>query len=38
MNDLEKYFKHNNKRHITKWSHYFEVYDRYFNRFRDKKR
>jgi hypothetical protein len=34
MNDLERYFQHNPGRMIHKWLHYFEVYDRYFSRFR----
>jgi hypothetical protein len=34
MNDLEKYFYSNKARLITKWSHYFDIYDRYFARFR----
>jgi cephalosporin hydroxylase len=37
MNDLEKYFKENNKRRIFKWNHYFEIYNRHFSRFRNKK-
>ena len=36
MNDLEKYFRQNNKRVISKWIHYFDVYDRHFSRFRGK--
>ncbi|MCF8257305.1 MAG: class I SAM-dependent methyltransferase [Flavobacteriales bacterium] len=36
MNDLEKYFRQNDKRLIHKWVHYFDVYDRHFARFRDK--
>jgi len=36
MNDLEKYFRENNKRLIHKWTHYFDIYDRHFARFRDK--
>ena len=36
MNDLEKYFRENNKRLIHKWIHYFDIYDRHFARFRDK--
>lgn len=36
MNDLEKYFRHNDKRLIHKWIHYFDIYDRYFSRFRNK--
>ena len=34
MNDLERYFRNNEGRLIHKWLHYFEVYDRYFQRFR----
>jgi hypothetical protein len=35
MNDLEKYFISNkNKRLITKWQHYFDIYDRYFSKYR----
>jgi len=36
MNDLEKYFRSNDKRLIHKWVHYFDVYDRHFCRYRDK--
>lgn len=36
MNDLEKYFRNNNKRLIDKWIHYFEVYDRHFSKYRGK--
>ena len=36
MNDLEKYFKKNKQRELTKWSNYFEIYERHFNRFRNK--
>ncbi len=36
MNDLEKYFEENNKRLIHKLSHYFDVYDKHFSRFRNK--
>jgi 23S rRNA U2552 (ribose-2'-O)-methylase RlmE/FtsJ len=36
MNDLEKYFYNNQGRLIHKWLHYFEIYDRHFNRFRGK--
>lgn len=35
-NDLEKYFLNNNKRLLHKWFHYFEIYDRYFSKFRNK--
>ena len=36
MNDLEKYFRNNNKKLVVKWAHYFEIYDRYFNKYRGK--
>jgi hypothetical protein len=36
-NDLEKYFMSNDKRLIHKWWHYFEIYDKYFSKFRNKK-
>lgn len=36
INDLEKYFTSNTKRRIFKWHHYFEIYDRHFNEFRNK--
>jgi cephalosporin hydroxylase len=36
MNDLEDYFNKNTGRVITKWSHYFDVYDRHFSKFRGK--
>ena len=36
MNDLELFFKQNTGRYIHKWSHYFDVYDRHFSRFRNK--
>ena len=35
MNDLEKYFRQNNKRLIDKWIHYFDVYDKHFSRYRN---
>ncbi|GHT39758.1 hypothetical protein AGMMS49965_06690 [Bacteroidia bacterium] len=35
MNDLEKYFRSNDKRLIDKWIHYFDVYDRHFSRYRN---
>ena len=34
MNDLEKYFTENTGRLITKWKHYFEIYDKHLSRFR----
>ena len=36
MNDLEKYFRQNDKRLIHKWQHYFDVYDRHFSKYRNK--
>jgi cephalosporin hydroxylase len=36
MNDLEKYFINNQKRPINKWKHYFDIYERHFNRFRNR--
>ncbi len=36
MNDLEKYFRQNNKRLIDKWVHYFDIYDRHFSKYRNK--
>ncbi|WP_088890484.1 glycosyltransferase [Leptolyngbya ohadii] len=35
MNDLQLYFESNDKRLIHKWTHYFEIYDRHFSRFRN---
>ncbi len=35
MNDLEQYFKANNKLLMHKWLHYFDVYDKHFGRFRN---
>jgi hypothetical protein len=40
MNDLERFFRKNDENQgplITKWQHYFEIYDRHFSRFRGKK-
>jgi len=34
LNDLEKYFNQNKEGLITKWDHYFDIYDYHFNRFR----
>jgi cephalosporin hydroxylase len=34
MNDLYKYFTENTGRLITKWNHYFQIYDKHFSRFR----
>ncbi|MCU0388072.1 MAG: class I SAM-dependent methyltransferase [Chitinophagaceae bacterium] len=36
MNDLEKYFEKNEKRLISKWTHYFDIYERHFSRFRNR--
>lgn len=36
-NPLEKYFYGNRKNLIHKWVHYFEIYHKYFDSFRDKK-
>ena len=36
MNDLERYFLKNDGNLIHKWRHYFEVYDRHFQKFRNK--
>lgn len=36
MNHLEKYFRQNDKRLISKWTHYFNVYDRHFKRYINK--
>lgn len=37
-NDLEEYFNNNEGRLIHKWIHYFEIYDRHFKNFRDRKK
>ena len=37
MNDLERYFYNNPGRTIHKWKHYFEIYERHFARYRDKR-
>ena len=34
--DLIDYFKNNNGRLIDKWNHYFDIYERHFNKFRNK--
>jgi hypothetical protein len=34
MNDLEKYFAANTGTQISKWKHYFEIYDRHFSHLR----
>ena len=35
MNDLELYFKNNKSQQINKWEHYFEIYNRHFNKYRE---
>ena len=37
MNDLQLYFYNNEGDLIDKWEHYFEVYDRYFSKYRNTK-
>ena len=37
MNDLKKYFEQNNARLIDKWLHYFDIYERHFSKYRNKK-
>ena len=37
MNELRNYFEQNEGRLINKFDHYFDVYDRYFSKFRNKK-
>lgn len=34
MNELQAYFESNEEKLIHKWTHYFDIYDRYFSRFR----
>lgn len=36
-NDLMHFFLENKGRVVHKWLHYFEIYDRYFNKFRNRK-
>lgn len=36
MNDLEKYFYNNSENLIHKWKHYFEIYDKYFSKYKNK--
>jgi len=36
VNDLEIYFQENTKRELDKWSQYFDIYHRHFQRFRNK--
>jgi hypothetical protein len=37
MNELRNYFEQNEGRLINKFDHYFDVYERYFSKFRNKK-
>jgi len=37
QNDFEKIFKEHNGNIIHKWTHYFEIYDRHFQKFKNKK-
>jgi hypothetical protein len=34
VNDLERYFVENKGRLVTKWSHYFDIYERHLSRYR----
>lgn len=34
MNDLQRYFESNTRNLIHKWTHYFDIYDRYFSEWR----
>lgn len=36
VSDLESYFRNNTGRRISKWTQYFDVYERHFSRFRGK--
>lgn len=36
MNAIEEYFRKNDQRLIHKWNHYFDIYEKHFNRFRGK--
>lgn len=36
ISDLESYFRNNTGRRINKWTHYFDVYEQHFRRFRGK--
>ena len=36
LNDLERFFYGGHHRPVSKWLHYFEVYDRHFSKFRNK--
>lgn len=36
MNQLQEFFKNNNKNSIHKWLHYFEIYDFWFKKYKNK--
>lgn len=36
LNDLEKFYFYENHRVINKWMHYFEAYERFFSRYKNK--
>lgn len=36
LNDLETFFYRKEHRIMTKWAHYFEIYDRHFSKYRNK--
>ena len=36
QNDLEKYFLNDHELPLSKWWHYFEIYDRHFSKYRNK--
>lgn len=36
MNELKKIFYGNTGRYIHRWDHYFDIYDQYFSKYRDK--
>ena len=36
MNQLKNYFQNNTKNLIHKWDHYFDIYDRYFSKYKNK--
>lgn len=37
MNDLKSYFENNKSNLIDKWHHYFDIYETYFSKFRNRK-
>ena len=36
VNELKTYFQNNTKNLIHKWDHYFDIYDRYFSKYKNK--